>query len=135
MVNQERRKAKLRPLVWDERLAALARAHSLDMQKQNYFAHEAPDGETLADRAARSGLTYTRLGENLAFAHDLQAAHRGLMKSPGHRANILRPEFRRLGVGIIRLPANTRYHPQVEGQSLPPAKLGGYLLVTQVFAS
>ncbi|MNX73748.1 hypothetical protein D3C86_1051580 [compost metagenome] len=70
----------------------------------------------------------------MAFAHDLKAAHRGLMQSPGHRANILRPEFRRLGVGIIRLPAKTRYHPKVEGQPLPPVKLDGYLLVTQVFA-
>jgi uncharacterized protein YkwD len=40
-------------------------------------------------------------GENLAYAHTLQIAHTGLMNSPGHRANILRKQFGRLGIGIL----------------------------------
>jgi uncharacterized protein YkwD len=40
-------------------------------------------------------------GENLALAPSLQIAHTGLMNSPGHRANILRPQFGRVGIGIL----------------------------------
>ncbi len=134
MVNQERRERGLTELRWDGKLAAIAMAHSQDMLARNYFAHEDPEGRSATQRAAKANVTYTILGENLAFAKTLPQAHRGLMKSPGHRENILRPEFRRLGIGIIRLPQNSRYLPK---QAAPPGvhpKTGGYLLITQVFA-
>jgi uncharacterized protein YkwD len=44
---------------------------------------------------------YLTAGENLALAPTLQVAHSGLMNSPGHRANILHPQFGRLGIGIL----------------------------------
>ena len=50
-------------------------------------------------RTARLG--YLSAGENLALAPTLAGAHQGLMLSPGHRANILRPQFGRLGIGIL----------------------------------
>ena len=40
-------------------------------------------------------------GENLALAQTLRIAHKGLMNSPGHRANILHKSFGRLGIGIL----------------------------------
>lgn len=134
LVNQERRERGLTELRWDGKLAAIALAHSKDMLARNYFAHEDPEGRSATQRAAEAGVTYMILGENLAFAKTLPQAHRGLMKSPGHRENILRPEFRRLGIGILRLPPNSRYLPK---QAAPPGvhpKTGGYLLITQVFA-
>ena len=48
-----------------------------------------------------AGVKFRTAGENLALAPTLQLAHTGLMNSPGHRANILRPEFGRLGIGIM----------------------------------
>ena len=39
--------------------------------------------------------------QNLALAPTLPQAHQGLMNSPGHRANILRPAFGRVGIGIV----------------------------------
>lgn len=134
MVNQERRERGLRELRWDGRLAALARAHSRDMLARNYFAHEDPDGKTAADRAAKAGIRYTFLGENLAFAKTLSQAHRGLMKSPGHRENILRTEFRRVGIGVIRLPQGSQYLPTQAAPAGIRPKTEGYLLITQVFA-
>lgn len=132
LVNQERKKRGLPALRWDGELAAVGRAHSKDMLARRYFAHEDPAGRSAADRAARAGVSYLMLGENLAFAPNLRIAHQGLMKSPGHRENILRPQFRRLGIGILRIPADARYHPK--GQRVPGGRYGGYLLVTQVFA-
>ena len=46
-------------------------------------------------------MAYLSAGENLALAPTLHSAHTGLMHSPGHRANILRPQFGRLGIGIL----------------------------------
>lgn len=134
MVNQERRERGLAELRWDGDLAAMALAHSKDMLARNYFAHEDPEGQTATQRAAKAGITYSILGENLAFAKTLPQAHRGLMNSPGHRENILRPEFRRLGIGIVRLPPGSRYLPKQATPRGTNVSTGGYLLITQNFA-
>jgi uncharacterized protein YkwD len=101
LVNGERARQGLAPLKADPELAAVARAHSRDMLARGYFSHVTPDGKDLGDRLRASHAFYLRAGENLAFAHSLPVAHQGLMNSPGHRANILRPEFGRLGIGIL----------------------------------
>ena len=44
------------------------------------------------------------MGENIALAPSVETAHRNLMNSPGHRANILDPAFTRVGIGIIVAP-------------------------------
>jgi uncharacterized protein YkwD len=45
-------------------------------------------------------------GENLAYAPSVAIAHEGLMNSPGHRENILRASFNKLGVGVIDAGVN-----------------------------
>jgi uncharacterized protein YkwD len=49
----------------------------------------------------RDGVRFITAGENLALAPTLRIAHRGLMNSPGHRANIMNPSFGRVGIGIL----------------------------------
>jgi uncharacterized protein YkwD len=53
------------------------------------------------DRLAAAKISYTRAGENLAYAHSVAIAHRGLMESQGHRENILRPEFTSVAIGVV----------------------------------
>lgn len=101
MVNAERASHGLRPLKPDPELAEVARAHSRDMFARGYFSHVTPDGKELSHRIRQAKLGYFVAGENLALAPTLARAHQGLMKSPGHRANILRPQFGRLGVGVM----------------------------------
>jgi uncharacterized protein YkwD len=101
LINQERSKVGLKPLVWDEALAKVARAHSVDMFARGYFAHNDPDGKTPFDRIAEAGITYQAAGENLAYAASVTLAHAGLMRSTGHRANILEVDFGRVGIGVI----------------------------------
>jgi uncharacterized protein YkwD len=48
-----------------------------------------------------SNVRFLTAGENLALAQTVTVAHTGLMNSPGHRANILRPQFGRVGIGIM----------------------------------
>ncbi len=100
-VNDERRAAGLQPLVMDDRLRALARQHSQDMLRRAYFSHYTPDGLSPFDRMNVANIRFEAAGENLAEAPTLRLAHRGLMNSPGHRANILSPSFDRVGIGII----------------------------------
>jgi len=101
LINDERAKVGLRALVWDEKLAKVAREHSADMFERGYFAHNEPDGTTPFDRIAGAGITYQAAGENLAYAASVGLAHAGLMRSPGHRANILEVDFGRVGIGVI----------------------------------
>lgn len=101
MVNEERRKEGLPPLQPDPEQTRVARAHSKDMFARGYFAHQNPDGKSPFDRMKEAGVSFTAAGENLALAQTLEIAHRNLMNSPGHRANILNPSFGRLGIGIM----------------------------------
>lgn len=101
MVNAERSKAGLPPLAMDPPLRDLARAHGADMFRQGYFSHTGRDGRSPFDRMRDANITYTAAGENLALAISTARAHQGLMNSPGHRANILNPAFRRVGIGVM----------------------------------
>jgi uncharacterized protein YkwD len=101
MVNKERAKEGLKPLKADPELSRVARVHSQDMFRRGYFAHVNPDGKDPFDRMKAAGVKFRAAGENLALAQTLEIAHTNLMNSPGHRANIMSPNFGRLGVGIM----------------------------------
>ena len=101
LVNRERIKAGLRPVKNDPEMTVVARTHSKDMFARGYFAHDNPDGKDPFDRMRDHNVKFRAAGENLALAQTLEIAHNNLMNSPGHRANILKPEFGRLGVGIL----------------------------------
>lgn len=111
-LNGARAAAGLPALAADDELAAVGRAHATDMYLRGYFAHETPecaDGVVPGcrdpfNRIRAAGITYATAGENLALAPTAAAAHEGLMDSPGHRANILDPRYRRVGIGIVRGP-------------------------------
>lgn len=101
MVNKERANNGVGPLVFDEKLQEVARSHAKDMFKRGYFSHDSPDGVSPFDRMAQAGISFNFAGENLALAPNVVLAMQGLMQSPGHRANILSPNFGRVGIGVI----------------------------------
>lgn len=101
MLNSERAKNGLQPLRADPELTEVARKHSRDMLARGYFSHETLGGGSLPDRLHAGNVRYGVAGENLAYAPNLQRAHQGLMNSPGHRANILRPQYTRVGIGVL----------------------------------
>jgi len=96
-MNAVRRSNHLAPLRLDVRLLRAARSHSADMMSRQYFAHGA-----LAGRAVAQGARGPLFGEDLAWATGLTAQwvvdH--WLASPTHRAVLLRPGFRRVGIGI-----------------------------------
>jgi len=101
LLNKERIEAGLKPLEWDPEIVPVARAHSRDMFVRSYFSHYNPEGESAFERMDKAGLKFLAAGENLAYAPTVEIAHQGLMNSPGHRDNILRKEFGRVGIGVI----------------------------------
>jgi uncharacterized protein YkwD len=83
------------------------------MFKLKYFSHESPNAGSAFDRLKAAGIGYSRAGENLAYAQSVAVAHRALMDSPGHRENILHPEFTRIGIGVINAGAYGRMVTQL----------------------
>ncbi|MDX3521884.1 CAP domain-containing protein [Streptomyces scabiei] len=102
LTNGERAGAGLPPLSPDARLTAAAQAHSADMVARSFYAHTSPDGGEPWHRAAAAGSTHRSVGENIACGQRSAAeVVRGWMDSPGHRANILKPDFTHIGVGFV----------------------------------
>ncbi|MFH1330970.1 MAG: CvpA family protein [Actinomycetota bacterium] len=103
-LNRARIDAGSDPLAWSPALSEVAEGHALEMYLEGYFSHRSPVTGTVADRLHVAGITYSVAGENLALAATPTQVHDGLMGSPGHRENILRPEFRRAGVAVVEGP-------------------------------
>lgn len=101
LVNQERTQRGLKTLIFDVNLRDLGRSHSKDMFERGYFSHFSPEGESVADRAEKAGVDFLVIGENLAYAPNLEHAHKGLMDSKGHRENILSEDYGKIGIGVI----------------------------------
>ncbi|MEP0826728.1 MAG: CAP domain-containing protein [Nitrososphaera sp.] len=114
-VNTERMKAGLKQLTYDSALAEIAQKHSEDMIAKNYFDHDSPEGIDPSDRARAASYncfksTHFGIAENLVKAgakyrqySDDDIARESVqswMKSSGHRANILSPNYDREGIGI-----------------------------------
>lgn len=101
LVNQERAKMQLPPVEWHEQASGVAYGHSVDMDVRAFFDHVNPDGDDPGDRLRAAGIDWRTYGENIAMGHsspgEVMAAW---MNSPGHRANILEPQFTHLGVGV-----------------------------------
>ena len=101
LTNRERTARGLRPLEINARARDVARAYSKRMLAEGYFSHIDADKHTPFDRMTAGGVSYGTAGENLALAPTVQLAQQGLMNSPGHRANILSPSYREVGIGVI----------------------------------
>jgi uncharacterized protein YkwD len=94
---------KAEPLSMNPHLRCAARKHSLDMVNRNYFDHVNPDGEDPGARIKKAGLRGVSWGENIAAGFPgAGATIEQWMESDGHCANVMRPEFRTLGVGYAK---------------------------------
>ena len=97
-VNDVRAANNLRPLQVDATLVRAARDYSTTMIQRDIFTHGA-----FGPRLARYGARGTLFGENLAWGTGRRATARAIvaswLASPGHRANLLRPTWTRIGIG------------------------------------
>lgn len=111
-VNEVRADAGLRPLQVDYRLVETARAKSADMVANGYFGHTSPTMGSPFDQMRAAGISYRYAGENIAGSSTAQQAFEMWMQSSGHRANILRPEYTHIGIGVVPGSVYGRIHTQ-----------------------
>ena len=120
-INEIRLSHGLSQLRHNEKLATVARNYSHQMAEQNFFSHTSPAGDTMVQRVHSAGIFYFTLGENLFkctnIPQPVPSAVQGWMDSPGHRENILRPEYRETGIGVWR-KGNSYYFTQLFMRSL-----------------
>ena len=103
LVNVERARASLPPVVTDVQASRAAYDHAVDMDVRQYFDHNspAPNSTGPGQRLTTAGASFSSWGENIAMGQPTPAeVMSAWMNSPGHRANILTPGFTHLGVGV-----------------------------------
>ncbi len=115
-LNMDRKDFRLSKLFMQNDLRDVARKHSKDMAKKDYFEHVNFRGQSPADRLKTARITDSVSGENLAkiggYPEPVKEAEEGLMRSPGHRANILNASYNCVGIGIIKSDEGVYYFTQ-----------------------
>jgi hypothetical protein len=106
LVNLERAHEGLTSLRFDANLQRAARAHSQLMADAHQLSHQFSGEPRFSQRLAATGASFAVSAENVALNQTAEGAHTGLMNSPGHRKNILNPEFNAIGIGVIRAGEN-----------------------------
>ena len=101
LVNHERERAGLSKLEWNNQLADAALAHSKLLAENRDLSHQFPGEPILQERVGDTRLRFNAVAENVAAAPDVDTAHTALMKSPGHRANILHQDYNAIGISIV----------------------------------
>jgi uncharacterized protein YkwD len=108
VLNRERAGRGLSVLHLSPAIVDLARGQSADMARLDVLRHTSATGKSFADRLFDAGVPYAANGENVARVGAPVAGliHQSFMASPGHRANILNPDFDEVGISIVPGPEN-----------------------------
>lgn len=112
----------VQPLGWSVPLGAVARAHSLDMQRSGVLTHDSSDGRTAVARIQEVYGTDKAFAENVArgFLTARSAVLEGWMCSAGHRENLLDPRWDEVGLGV----ADTWYTQDLGQGRVDPLPIG-----------
>lgn len=101
-INTARAEAGVEPLALDKALCDGATLKSQDMVTNNYYSHTSPTYGSPSDMMHSLGITYGWAGENIDQDVSVKASHNAYMNSSGHRANILRSNFKKVGLGFVQ---------------------------------
>jgi hypothetical protein len=107
LLNMERQHAHLTVLHWDSKLAQAAQAHAHELAAHGDLSHQFPGEADLTERVAVTGARFNAAAENVAVADDVDEVHLALMASPGHRANIMSPEYNAVGIAVVQVGSRT----------------------------
>jgi uncharacterized protein YkwD len=110
-VNAEREARGLGRLEWIPTLSIAARALSATMAREGALTHE-PRGETVQERLKPLAPHACLFGENISKHISVEYALSDLLASPGHRGNVLHPDYSGIGVGIVRDETGALYITQ-----------------------
>jgi hypothetical protein len=103
LTNEDRAANNLAVLTPDELLTKAAQLKAEDMADKGYFSHVSPDGKTPWYWLDQVQYPYSYAGENLAVDfNDSKEVEEAWMASPTHRANIVKPQYTRIGIGVAK---------------------------------
>lgn len=100
LLNSDRARYGLSPLVIDPELCRIARVKSQDMRDNQYFAHTSPTYGDVRSMLHTFGYAYNRAGENIAHHATIEKAQAAFLSSPGHRRNIMSNAYTKVGLGV-----------------------------------
>ena len=116
-VNRVRKRNGLQRLVLLEELLPVAREYSRRMAEDRFFSHNDPEGRSVKERIEEADIKWRMVGENLAYStghvNPVAASLHGWMGSPGHRANILEPNFTLTAIGVWIRDDGTVYFTEI----------------------
>lgn len=133
-VNALRSENKLPSLKSSVQLMAVAQSHARNMARQDKYGDtdrngHILDGKHFEDRIKVSGYPFLRVAENVGYelgkSDPADAMVVDWKDSPGHRRNMLTPEFTEIGVGAAQGSSGRWYFVQVFGRPQPPIKQAG----------
>ena len=99
--NRDRQAHGLDRLQWNDSLAAAAQAHAERMAEEDDLSHQYSGEGNVGQRAARAGVHFRAIAENIATGFSDEQIEQEWMHSPPHRANILDPKLNSIGVGVV----------------------------------
>lgn len=106
-LNELRAARSLPALRWDDRAAAVAEAHSADMRRNGFVGHVSPTTGDVSARYARAKIPSSIVRENVARGYGPSGIHDSLLRSPGHRANMIASDVTHVGIGVVIGPAES----------------------------
>ena len=111
-LNQIRVEHHLRPLSLSPELSQAALVHTQDMVSKGYFEHNSANGQSFWKRIGQyypnSDFSYWAVGENMLWTSGQATPSQSMamwMASPEHRANILNPAWRQIGIAAVNSPS------------------------------
>lgn len=111
LTNAERISRGIKPLAYDVENSKVARLKSKDMHNKKYFLHTSPTYGTPFEMLDKYKVDYQYAGENLAAGFSTaKEAVNAWMNSAGHKENLLRPEFERVGFGYFKGPDEYKHY-------------------------
>jgi uncharacterized protein YkwD len=116
-INRLRAAEGLTPLRLLPELLPVARDYSRRMAEERFFSHTDPDGLSVRQRVEAARIRWKMIGENLAYSNGyinpVAVTLRGWMDSPGHRRNILDPDYQHTAIGVWISADGTVYFTEI----------------------
>lgn len=118
LINQKRAELGLKPVQWSDKIANIARQHSLSMADYKFFSHQDLNGHFIDERADVAGINkWKAISENIAFNkgfnNPVEFAVERWMLSASHRQNLLNPRWQQSGIGVAITQDGAYYFTQV----------------------
>lgn len=103
LINIERAKAGVKPLIMCEKLVEVAKTKATEQASSGVLSHESPNYGRVGEMLCVFGIDWSYCGENLAAGQSSpEAVVKAWMNSPSHKANILSENFALTGIALTK---------------------------------